>query len=255
MHRRARWASSFAITALVVAVSFAAAPQAAAVDTDLSISTTSIDFGEVDVGTTAGPTSVTLTNGGGDPFGPINIFGGAPPTNEFNASQNCQGTTLPAGGSCSVSYTFTPGAQGTFNDSSNFTVSETSNQNDGEDFAVALTGVGFDPNASTTTTTSTTSTSSTTTTTTAPTTTTKAGTGSGTASTGTTPTTAGNQFSAPPTTVAPRAVAQGEDDDPDGLVIALIALIVLLAIGGLAFEIANRRNRRARSQADTTPPP
>ena len=53
--------------------------------------------------------SVTLTNTGGDPFGPINIFGGAPPTAEFNASQNCQGTTLPAGGSCMVNYSFSPG--------------------------------------------------------------------------------------------------------------------------------------------------
>ena len=111
---------------------------------------------------------MTLTNTGGDPFGPINIFGGAPPTAEFNASQNCQGTTLPAGGSCNVNYSFSPGAAGTFNDTSSFTISETSSQSDGEDFSVSLAGVGFDPNATTTTesttTTSTTTTSSTSTT-------------------------------------------------------------------------------------------
>ena len=110
---------------------------------------TSIDFGQVNVGSTGGPTSVTLTNTGGDPFGPINIFGGAPPTAEFNASQNCQGTTLPAGGSCTVNFTFSPGAPGSFNDTSSFTISETSSQNDGEDFSVSLTGVGVDPNAGT----------------------------------------------------------------------------------------------------------
>jgi hypothetical protein len=125
------------------------APPAAAVDTDMAISTTAIDFGQVNVGSTA-QAAVTLTNTGGDPFGPVNMFGGAPPTNEFNASQNCQGTTLPAGGSCMVNYTFSPGAAGTFNDSSNFTVSETPNQADGEDFSVSLTGVGFDPNATAT---------------------------------------------------------------------------------------------------------
>jgi hypothetical protein len=119
-----------------------------AVDTDIAISTTAIDFGQVNVGSTA-QASVTLTNTGGDPFGPLNMSGGAPPTNEFNASQNCQGTTLPAGGSCMVSYSFSPGSVGTFNDSSNFTVSETQNQQDGEDFSVSLTGVGFDPNAGT----------------------------------------------------------------------------------------------------------
>ena len=87
-------------------------PAAEAVDTDMSINITSIDFGEIIVGNTGGPVSVTLTNTGGDPFGPINIFGGAPPTAEFNASQNFQGTTLPAGGSCTVNYTFSPTGPG-----------------------------------------------------------------------------------------------------------------------------------------------
>ena len=118
-----------------------ALPVAQAVDTDIQISATALDFGAVAVGSTV-TLSVTLTNGGGDPFGPINMFGGAPPTAEFNASQNCQAKTLPAGGSCTVNYSFTPSAQGTFNDSSNFTVSETPSQSDGEDFSVKLTGIG-----------------------------------------------------------------------------------------------------------------
>ena len=128
-------------TGIVLVLLGILAPPAAAVDTDMAISTTAIDFGTVNVGATA-QASVTLTNTGGDPFGPINMFGGAPPTAEFNASQNCQATTLPAGGSCQVNYSFTPGAPGQYSDSSSFTVSETANQADGEDFSVALTGRG-----------------------------------------------------------------------------------------------------------------
>jgi Abnormal spindle-like microcephaly-assoc'd, ASPM-SPD-2-Hydin len=130
--------TTICIVLLVVGV---LAPPAAAVDTDMAISTTAIDFGTVAVGATA-QSSVTLTNTGGDPFGPINIFGGAPPTPEFNASQNCQATTLPAGGSCQVNYSFSPGAPGQYTDVSSFTISETASQSDGEDFSVSLAGQG-----------------------------------------------------------------------------------------------------------------
>ena len=125
--------------AAVLAFAALNAAPAAAVDTDMSISTTAIDFGAIRVGTTS-TISVTLVNTGGDPFGPINIFGGAPPTAEFNASQNCQATTLPAGGSCTVNYAFTPSEPGSFNDTSSFTLSETNDQRDGEDFSVSLSG-------------------------------------------------------------------------------------------------------------------
>jgi hypothetical protein len=70
------------------------------------------------------------------------MFGGAPPTQEFNASQNCQGVQLPPGGSCQITYSFSPGAPGTYSDMSNFTISETDSQGDGEDFSVSLTGRG-----------------------------------------------------------------------------------------------------------------
>ncbi len=120
-------------------------PAVEAVDTQMTIDTTNINFGSINVGNTSPPMSVTLTNSGSDSFGPINIFGGAPPTPEFNASQNCQGTTLLPGGTCNVNYTFSPTAPGVFNDLSAFTVSETANQVDGEDFAVTLTGVGVNP--------------------------------------------------------------------------------------------------------------
>jgi Protein of unknown function (DUF3048) N-terminal domain/Protein of unknown function (DUF3048) C-terminal domain/Abnormal spindle-like microcephaly-assoc'd, ASPM-SPD-2-Hydin len=146
-----------------------------AVDTDMAISTTAIDFGTVNPGGTAS-VGVVLTNTGGDPFGPINMFGGAPPTQEFNASQNCQAQTLPAGGSCTVTYSFSPGGPGTFNDTSSFTISETANQSDGENFTVTLKGTGAgattttSPPTTTSTTSTTTTTTSTTTSTTTPTT-------------------------------------------------------------------------------------
>jgi DUF3048 family protein/ASPM-SPD-2-Hydin domain-containing protein len=172
--RRTRRHGIIAITIVGLAAAAVVVPGSVnAVETDMSISTTAIDFGQVNVGSSA-QASVTLTNTGGDPFGPINIFGGAPPTAEFNASQNCQATTLPAGGSCNVNYSFSPGAAGTFNDTSSFTISETNSQADGEDFSVTLTGVGYDPNATTTTTSTTTTTTATTTTTTTPTQTTAA---------------------------------------------------------------------------------
>lgn len=123
---------------IVVLASAIYAPAAAAVDTDIAISTTAIDFGNVPIGVTA-QVPVTLTNTGGDSFTP-QMFGGAPPTPEFNASQNCQGVPLPPGGSCQITYSFSPGAPGTYSDMSNFTISETDDQADGEDFSVSLTG-------------------------------------------------------------------------------------------------------------------
>jgi hypothetical protein len=171
----------------------------AAVDTDMAISTTSVDFGTVAVGSSAS-VAVTLTNTGGDPFGPINMFGGAPPTNEFNASQNCQAQTLPAGGSCSVTYEFSPTTEGTFNDSSNFTISETANQGDGEDFSVSLTGTTPSPTTTTSTTTSSTTSTSTTSTTDPPGPGSTAGPSPGPGTTGAAPTTVTSTSSSTSTT-------------------------------------------------------
>jgi len=136
--------ASLTLALAVTAVAVCTARHASAVETAMEIDITAVDFGEVTVGKTS-TMAVTLTNGGAVSFGPINMFGGAPPSAEFNASQNCQGTTLAAGGSCKVTYSFAPTAPGTFNDASNFTVSQTPNQSDGEDFSVSLVGVGVNP--------------------------------------------------------------------------------------------------------------
>lgn len=118
-----------------------AATPVLAVDTDMQISTSTIDFGTVNVGSTANA-FLTLTNTGTDPFGPITMFGGATGSPEFGASQNCQDATLPAGEACRVNYSFTPSAQGPFSATSSFTLSETGIQADGEAFTVSLSGCG-----------------------------------------------------------------------------------------------------------------
>jgi hypothetical protein len=143
-----QWPSTprlLAAVGLVVLAAATFAPAAAAVDTDIAISTTAVDFGTVAVGQTK-QLPVTLTNTGGDPFTP-HMAGGAPFTPEFTASQDCQLVALPPGGSCQIIYVFTPGARGTFSDMSNFTISETDSQQDGESFSVSLAGRGADPHA------------------------------------------------------------------------------------------------------------
>lgn len=106
----------------------------------ITVAPTSIFFGSVDAGTTSAAIAAVVTNTGSAPFGPINMFGGAPPTGEFGASQNCQATTLPAGGSCQITYTFSPTAAGQVTDCSSFTISPASSQTDGFDFTITLSG-------------------------------------------------------------------------------------------------------------------
>jgi hypothetical protein len=208
MHGRVRRTAFLTVAALTMAGVLIGAPSATAVDTQMTIDRTVIDFGSVNVGTTSPPISVTLTNSGTTAFGPINIFGGAPPTPDYNASQNCQGTTLAAGASCTVNYTFTPSVAGLKTDTSAFTISKTSSQSDGEDFSVSLRGTG----------TSTTTTTTATTTTTKPPTTTTGSTG---ATRPVTTTTSGPSTTAPPAgkaqaTVAHTDVVVGQDQSAIG---------------------------------------
>ena len=112
--------------------------------TDMVAGDLVVDFGYVDVGSTAEAT-VTLTNSGTDDF-LVHMAGGAPATTEFNAYQNClTGTPLPAGGSCELTVSFSPGATGTFSDTSSFVLSETDDQSLGETFSVYLIGIGWQP--------------------------------------------------------------------------------------------------------------
>jgi len=138
IHRRL-----IAAVAVLVAVCKLSVAQA---QTPMEIDTTAIDFGAVNVANTSATLSVTLTNtDGAASFGPIDFFGGAPPSPEFSASQSCQGATLAPGGTCNVNYTFTPSAPTAFNDASSFTLSETGDPADGESFLVTLAGEGINP--------------------------------------------------------------------------------------------------------------
>ena len=76
----------------------------------LSVSPTSINFGDVIVGSTSAHQLVTVTNTTSAPIGPLNTSSGvgAP----WGAGAGCGGQTLPPGASCSNSYTFTPMALG-----------------------------------------------------------------------------------------------------------------------------------------------
>src|SRR5262245_59121161 len=107
---------------------------------DVAVDPTAIDFGSVEVGTTSPTIQVRVINVGSAPY-PVHLFGKSF-GGEFSATQTCGLDTLPVGGSCAFNYTFSPPAAGTFTTVASFTVSPTSNRNDGEDFSVDLSGTG-----------------------------------------------------------------------------------------------------------------
>lgn len=81
---------------------------------ELHLSTTELDFGEIEVGLTTTPLSFTISNSGGEPLylGPL-IMGEFPTPSlhknfEFN-NNPCNNATLLAGQSCEVSVNFFPG--------------------------------------------------------------------------------------------------------------------------------------------------
>jgi hypothetical protein len=77
-----------------------------------SLSTSTVNFPSTKVGTTAGPTIVTLTNtGGGLLNGLTYTITGANPTN-FAEQYNCSGGQLAPGATCSIFVRFTPNAVG-----------------------------------------------------------------------------------------------------------------------------------------------
>jgi hypothetical protein len=78
----------------------------------VSLSPTSLTFASRDTGTTSAPQSVTVTN-----TGSASLFinsAAVPNTLDFTVvGDGCSGLTLPAGGSCTVSITFSPADAGT----------------------------------------------------------------------------------------------------------------------------------------------
>jgi hypothetical protein len=99
-----------------------------------TVTPTNLVFGSVPVGATAS-LPVTITNTSGVPQTP-SFAGGAPddPAN-FGGFQNCAGTTLAPGGSCTFTYTFQPTTLGAKSSSTTIGI-------DSENFPITMSGTG-----------------------------------------------------------------------------------------------------------------
>jgi hypothetical protein len=108
----------------------------------ITASPISHNFGNVAVGTTSPNLATVITNTGAQSFGPINMFSGVMYGGPFASTQNCQGATLPPGGTCSIVHTFSPTAPGVVNDFLALTVTPTPSPADGTYFVISLSGCG-----------------------------------------------------------------------------------------------------------------
>lgn len=106
-----------------------------------NLSPTSLNYGNQDVGTTSPPQSVTVSNTGNAPLSVSSIVA----LGDFAQTNNC-GSSVVAGGSCSISVTFTPRAIGTRNGT--LTVTDNSNGVNGSQQTVSLSGTGINPGGS-----------------------------------------------------------------------------------------------------------
>jgi FG-GAP-like repeat/Cep192 domain 4/Abnormal spindle-like microcephaly-assoc'd, ASPM-SPD-2-Hydin len=81
------------------------------VGTVVSLSTTSLDFGLVPVGTTSPPMSVTVTNHSSTALNINSIYIKGQASLDFAQTNTC-GSSVPGNGSCSINVTFTPSSGG-----------------------------------------------------------------------------------------------------------------------------------------------
>jgi hypothetical protein len=105
------------------------------------VSPSSLSFGNQSVGTTSSSQAVTLNNTGNAPLSITSITASA----GFGASNNCGGS-IAAGGTCTISVSFTPTATGAVNGT--LTVTDNSNGVAGSTQTVSLSGTGAIPVAS-----------------------------------------------------------------------------------------------------------
>jgi len=105
----------------------------------VSLSPTSVSFGNQNVGSTSSAQAVSLTNSGTTPLSISNIALSGTNASDFAQSNTCPSgsSTLAAGSSCTINVTFTPGANGAR--SANLTF--TDNASDSPQ-SVALSGTG-----------------------------------------------------------------------------------------------------------------
>lgn len=78
----------------------------------IDISTVDIEFGDVNVGETSAPSTVTVRNDGMLPSEIIAVYVDGLQSHSFSKSDNCQGNTLTAGESCLITTTFSPADDG-----------------------------------------------------------------------------------------------------------------------------------------------
>jgi hypothetical protein len=110
-----------------------------------SIVTSSLTFNNQNVGTKSGPQSATLNNTGTAALSMTSIaFTGANP-GDFAETNTC-GSSVAAGGSCTISVTFTPTASGSR--TASLTITDNSNNVAGSQQTVSITGTGAGPAAS-----------------------------------------------------------------------------------------------------------
>lgn len=109
------------------------------IHTALSVSPTSINFGNQTVGSISSPQSVTLMNGGSIAL-TISLIGitGAN-SNAFTQRNNCP-SSVPVNGSCNINLTLTPVAAGSA--TASLTIKDSAL---GSPQTVSLTGIGGDP--------------------------------------------------------------------------------------------------------------
>src|SRR5260370_9913268 len=100
------------------------------------ITPTSLDFGQVPVGTVASSQAVTVTNMGTSPVVMAGAGGGV--SSPFSGFQSCQGKTLNPAASCQMVYSFMATASGPASTNS---IGDWNGQN----FNIALSGTGRNP--------------------------------------------------------------------------------------------------------------
>ena len=81
------------------------------IGTVVQLSPSALDFGNQIVGTTSDPLTATVTNISSDDLRISGIGIGGANFGDFAETTTC-GSRLPAGGSCTIDVTFTPGARG-----------------------------------------------------------------------------------------------------------------------------------------------
>jgi hypothetical protein len=86
-----------------------------------TIAPTTFTFPTTVVGDASAGQSVVVTNQATSPQ-TVSLAGGAPGDANFSGVQNCAGATLASGGTCTVTYAFTPQTTGPHSASTNFTI-------------------------------------------------------------------------------------------------------------------------------------